>query len=102
LDTAVFLGLSRLQRGPRLWRELAATRWRGPASGGLGLGSLCGFLWGLGRGPGGVGSALRGTRPVVATPPGGVVHHETLSLPRFLGALLMVAGVVAIAWVAYG
>jgi len=97
LDTVVFLGLSRLQRGPKLWRDLKATRWRVLASGTLGLASFCVFLWALSRGPVGVVSALRETSMLFAIALGVLLHRETLSLPRFLGALLMVLGVVAIA-----
>src|SRR5262245_51238474 len=51
IDNMVFLTLTRLQRGPMLWRQLAATRWRVLASGALGLASFCVFLWALSRGP---------------------------------------------------
>jgi len=97
LDTAVFLGLSRMQRGPKLWRDLKATRWRVLASGTLGLASFCVFLWALSRGPVGVVSALRETSMLFAIAIGVLLHRERLSAPRFAGALLMVSGVVAIA-----
>src|SRR5262245_26683013 len=42
LDTTVFLTLCRLQRGPKLWHDLMATRARVIASGLLGLASFCG------------------------------------------------------------
>jgi len=100
IDNMVFLTLTRLQRGPRLWRQLAATRWRVLASGALGLASFCVFLWALSRGPVGVVSALRETSMLFAIVLGVLLHRETLSVARVAGALLMVLGVVAIAWAA--
>lgn len=102
IDNMVFLTLTRLQRGPMLWRQLAATRWRVLASGALGLASFCVFLWALSRGPVGVVSALRETSMLFAIVLGVLLHRETLSVARVAGALLMVSGVAAIAWTAGG
>ncbi|HKA73728.1 MAG TPA: DMT family transporter [Xanthobacteraceae bacterium] len=102
IDNMVFLTLTRLQRGPMLWRQLAATRWRVLASGSLGLASFCVFLWALSRGPVGVVSALRETSMLFAIVLGVLLHRETLSVARVAGALLMVSGVAAIAWTAGG
>jgi len=93
----VFLALTRIQRGPKLWRDLAATRARVLASGALGLASFCVFLWALSRGPVGVVSALRETSMLFAIGLGVALHRETLSVPRLAGALLMGLGIVAIA-----
>lgn len=97
IDNIVFLGTSRLARGPLLWRELIATKWRVLASGAFGLASFCVFLWALSRGPVGAVSALRETSMLFAIVLGVLVHHETLSAARLAGVVLMILGVVAIA-----
>jgi uncharacterized membrane protein len=97
IDNAIFLGTSRLARGPTLWRDLMGMKGRVLASGGLGLASFCVFLWALSRGPVGAVSALRETSMLFAIGLGVLLHHEALSAARLVGAALMILGVVAIA-----
>jgi drug/metabolite transporter (DMT)-like permease len=97
IDNIVFLGTSRLARGPALWRDLMAIKGRVLASGALGLASFCVFLWALSRGPVGAVSALRETSILFAIGLGVLLHHEALSAARLAGAVLMILGVLAIA-----
>jgi drug/metabolite transporter (DMT)-like permease len=97
LDNVVFLGTTRLTRGPALWRDLLAMKGRVLASGALGLASFCVFLWALSRAPVGAVSALRETSMLFAIGLGVLLHHGAVSAARLAGAVLMILGVVAIA-----
>ena len=97
IDNASFLTLTATRRGPALWGELLADKWRVLASGLLGLASFCVFLWALGRGPVGAVSALRETSMLFAILIGVLLHRERLTPARLAAAILMVLGVVAIA-----
>ena len=97
IDNASFLTLTATRRGPALWGELLADKWRVLASGLLGLASFCVFLWALGRGPVGAVSALRETSMLFAILIGVLLHREPLTAARLAAAILMVLGVVAIA-----
>ena len=97
VDSLVFLALTAVLIGNRLWIELAATKLRILVSGLLGLGSFLVFLWALSRHPVGAVSALRETSVLFAGVLGVLLHRETLSLRRAIGAVLIVLGIVTIA-----
>ncbi len=96
-DNVGFLALSRLIRGPVLWKMLAAQKGSMLVSGLLGLISFTVFLWALSRSPVGVISALRESSVLFALVIGVVVHGEALTAQRALGAGLILGGILTIA-----
>jgi drug/metabolite transporter (DMT)-like permease len=98
LDSVVFLALAAALRGNRLWTGLAATKARILVSGLLGLASFSVFLWALSRNPVGAVSALRETSVLFAGMIGVFLHQEKLNACRGAGAILVVVGIVIIAF----
>jgi drug/metabolite transporter (DMT)-like permease len=97
VDSLLFLALAAVARGNILWTDLATTKWRVVASGLLGLASFSVLLWALSRNPVGGVTALRETSVLFAGIIGVVLHKERLTAQRLIGALLIVAGIGAIA-----
>jgi drug/metabolite transporter (DMT)-like permease len=97
VDSLLFLALAALVRGNVLWTDLAMARWRVVASGLLGLASFSVLLWALSRNPVGGVTALRETSVLFAGIIGVLLHKERLNSQRVIGALLIVAGIGAIA-----
>jgi uncharacterized membrane protein len=97
LDSFTFLLLGWILRGPALWNELHAARWRVLVSGVLGLLSFCVFLWALSRNAVGAVTTIRETSVVFAMAIGVALHQERLSLRRISGAVLIFAAIVVIA-----
>jgi drug/metabolite transporter (DMT)-like permease len=97
LDSFAFLLLSRALRGPALWTELGAARWRVLVSGILGLLSFCVFLWALSRNAVGAVTTIRETSLLFAMALGVILHGERLSPRRIGGAALIFAAIVVIA-----
>jgi drug/metabolite transporter (DMT)-like permease len=96
LDSFAFLLLSRILRGPVLWSEFSAARWRVVVSGILGLLSFCVFLWALSRNPVGAVTTIRETSMLFAMAIGVILHREPLSLRRINGAVLILSALVVI------
>jgi drug/metabolite transporter (DMT)-like permease len=97
IDSFAFLLLGRALRGPALWTELRAARWRVLVSGMLGLLSFCVFLWALSRNAVGAVTTIRETSVLFAMAIGVLLHGEPLSLRRLSGAIAILAALVVIA-----
>ncbi len=97
IDSFAFLLLGRALRGPALWTELRAARWRVLVSGMLGLLSFCVFLWALSRNAVGAVTTIRETSVLFAMAIGVLLHGEPLSLRRLTGAIAILAALVVIA-----
>ncbi len=98
VDGAMFVGYALATRGadaPRFWRKNIS---RTLASGLLGTVSFAVFMWALGRAPVGAVAALRETSVLFAAIIGAVVLRERATWKRFAAAILVIAGVVVIAF----
>lgn len=97
LDTAMFLVVARLMRGPQLWPTMVALSRRITATGLLGLMSFSVFMWALSRNPVGPVSALRETSVLFSILIGVAFHREAISPRRIVAAALIVAGIAVLA-----